>query len=254
MTVSHIVADLHTHTVASGHAYSTLKEMAEAAAAGGLAMLAITDHGLAMPGGPHEYYFANVALWPRQLAGVEILRGVEANIIDRDGRLDMPEYLLQHLDIVLAGFHDGTGYEKGSVEDNTRAMVNTLAHPYIDIIVHPGNPAYPVDLEKVVLAAKSYGKALEVNNNSLAFSRPGSHPRCLRLAQLARKHGVPLVLSSDAHIYTQVGQVETSWSLIRQARVDKELILNADAARLRSYLEQRHAEKNCRSPEVEVRS
>ncbi|MBC7345768.1 MAG: PHP domain-containing protein, partial [Clostridia bacterium] len=116
-----IVADLHTHTVASGHAFSTVKEMAEAAAQQGLHMLAITDHGLAMPGAPHKYYFENLTFCPRFMFGVEILRGVEANIIDYDGNLDMPPELLDRMDIVLAGFHDATGYKKGGIEENTKA-------------------------------------------------------------------------------------------------------------------------------------
>src|SRR5512146_3220126 len=52
-----IVADMHTHTIASGHAYSTVNELAHAAAAKGLAAMAITDHGPALPGGPHLYHF-----------------------------------------------------------------------------------------------------------------------------------------------------------------------------------------------------
>ena len=47
------IIDTHTHTVASGHAYSTLIENAKAASAKGLKALAVTDHGVAMPGGPH---------------------------------------------------------------------------------------------------------------------------------------------------------------------------------------------------------
>lgn len=56
-----LLADLHTHTVANGHAFSTVKEMAEAAAGRGLKMIGVTDHGINMPGGPHEYYFSTTA-------------------------------------------------------------------------------------------------------------------------------------------------------------------------------------------------
>ena len=72
-----ILMDLHTHTVASGHAYSTIMENAKAAAEKGLEGIAMTDHGPAMPGGAHLYHFWNLTALPQQIAGVRVLRGVE---------------------------------------------------------------------------------------------------------------------------------------------------------------------------------
>ncbi len=95
-------ADLHTHTVASGHAYSTVKELAEKAAVKGIKLLGITDHGLRMPGGPNAYYFSNLIELPDHMEGIEILRGVEANIIDHLGRIDMPKGILERLDLSAA--------------------------------------------------------------------------------------------------------------------------------------------------------
>ncbi|GFP38274.1 putative hydrolase, partial [Candidatus Hakubella thermalkaliphila] len=95
-----ILADLHVHTLASGHAYSTIEEIAAAAAAKQLEVVAITDHGPAMPGGPHEYYFGNLWVLPAEVGGVTILRGAEVNILEEHGRLDLPEVLLKQLDIV----------------------------------------------------------------------------------------------------------------------------------------------------------
>lgn len=57
------------------------------------------------------------------------------------------------------------GYESGAVEANTRAMIGAIRNPLVQIICHPGNPSFPVDIEKVVLAAKLSGKALEINNS-----------------------------------------------------------------------------------------
>ncbi|NPV91840.1 MAG: phosphatase [Firmicutes bacterium] len=228
-------ADLHTHTLASGHGYSTVKEMAEAASAAGLKMLAITDHGLSMPGAPHYYHFTNTINWPRYMAGVEVLKGVEANIIDTNGRLDTPEEVLKYLDLVLAGFHSETWYNGKTVEDNTRAMIAAIRNPYVHIIVHPGNPMYPVDLEKVVLAARSYGKALELNNNSFLV-RPGSSPRCYRLAKLARRHGVAVSINSDAHICYKVGDFETAVSMAQEAGIQSSQVLNSSAEEVRQFL------------------
>lgn len=229
-------ADLHLHTVASGHAYSTIREMAAAAAAKGLKLIAVTDHGLKMPGAPHEYYFNNLVALPRTMEGVEVLRGVEANIIDVDGRLDMPENLLANLDIVLAGFHAGTGFDGRSQEEYTRAAIAALQNPYVHILVHPGNPDFPVDIEKVVLAAKVNQKALEINNNSFLVSRQGSYPRCQLLAQLAKKHNAIVALNSDAHIYTSVGNIAQAWQVASNAGITPEQILNLSAARVKEYL------------------
>ncbi|MCL6636033.1 MAG: hypothetical protein K6T29_09775, partial [Peptococcaceae bacterium] len=194
------------------------------------------DHGINMPGGPHEYYFSQLLGLPRLIAGVEVLRGVEANIIDGTGNLDMPERLLSRLDLVLAGFHEGCGYEPGSVDANTGAMIGAINNPYVHIISHPGNPIFPVDMEKVVLAAKRAGKVLEINNNSFCLSRPGSAPRCRTFAELAKKHKVMLCVSSDAHIWYTVGQFQHALELLGQAGISSGLVLNSSIERTKNYL------------------
>ena len=234
-------ADLHTHTVASGHAYSTIKELAETAANRGLKMIGITDHGVNMPGGPHLYYFGNLNAIPRHMFGVEILRGVEANIIDYHGTLDMPVEILERLDLVLAGFHEGTGYESGSVEDNTRAMVKALKNPYVHVIVHPGNPKFPVDLEQIVLAAKKCGKVLEINNSSFSVSRAGSKPNCIQMARYVKEHQAKVVINSDSHIFTAVGRCEHALEVAHVAGLKPEQILNFSARNVNTYLARHRA-------------
>lgn len=229
-------ADLHTHTIASGHGYGTVREMAQAAAAQGLKMLAVTDHGLAMPGGPDYLYFYNLYVWPRWMEGVEVLRGVEANILDQSGRLDMPDEILDNLDLVLAGFHSGTGYQGQSVEENTRAMVAALRNPFVHIIVHPGNPHYPIDVETVVLAAKGYGKALELNSNSFTV-RPGSLSRCDLIARLAKRHQVLVSINSDAHTSYAVGDFTSALALAQKNEIDPELVLNTSAKKIHGFLD-----------------
>ena len=100
-----IRADLHTHTVASGHAYSTVEEIARAARKKGLKIVAITDHGPKMPDGPHNYYFYNLRALPEKMHGVRILKGVEANIISKNGQLDIDTALLASYEVVIASVH-----------------------------------------------------------------------------------------------------------------------------------------------------
>jgi putative hydrolase len=230
-------ADLHTHTVASGHAFSTLKEMVEQAALVGLKMMAITDHGLNMPGGPHQYYFSQVIGLPGEICGVEVLKGVEANIIDMDGNIDMPLGILKKLDLVLAGFHPDTGYRAGSVEQNTQALIAAIKNPFVHMISHPGDPEFPVDLEKVVLAAKMAGKALEINNSSFVTSRPGSPPRCTQMARLAARAGTLVAVNSDAHSCFAVGRFDHALEVVDKAGIKPDRVLNTSASLVKKYLQ-----------------
>lgn len=230
-------ADLHTHTLASGHAFSTLKEMVDQAGLLGLKMLAITDHGINMPGGPHVYYFSQILGLPREINGVQILRGVEANIVDVNGNLDMPVELLEKLDFVVAGFHTDTGYQAASMEQNTRAMIGAIQNPYVHLIAHPCNPEYPIDPERIVQAARGSGKALEINNSSLSLSRPGSAPRCSQLARLAAKTGTLLSINSDAHSCYAVGKVDQAMELALKAGVQPGQVLNTSARSVTEYVQ-----------------
>jgi putative hydrolase len=229
-------ADLHTHTIASD-GYSTVREMAEYAGQKGLKIIAITDHGLGMDGGPHINHFLNMGMWPRVMSNVKVLRGVEANILDSTGTVDMPEMLLKELDIVLAGFHEEAGYAGSSVEENTRAMIGAIGNPFVHIIVHPGNPQFPVDPEQIVAAAKHYGKALELNNKSFDF-RPGSSPNCNLIAKLAHRHKLTVAINSDAHLCYGIGECATAIALAEETGIDERYILNTSAESVVKFLAQ----------------
>ena len=75
-------ADLHTHTIASGHAYNSIREMAKSASEKGLEVLGITEHAPKMPGTCHRIYFQNLKVVPREMYGVQLLIGAEVNILD----------------------------------------------------------------------------------------------------------------------------------------------------------------------------
>jgi len=243
--------DTHCHTVASGHAYSTVVENARAAHAKGLKMIAITDHGPSMPGGPHAYHFGNLKVLPREIDGVLILRGIEANILDCDGTLDLPEKYLESLDIVLAGFHTHC-YPGGTVEENTRAAINAMKNPYVDVLVHPGNPEFPIDIDKVVEAAVELGVHIEINNSSLTVSRRGSEKNCLLIAKKAAKLGAKIAVGSDAHICFDVGSFEKALKLIEEVGIPEENILNTSAEKVLSYLKSKGKEipAACQGPEA----
>jgi putative hydrolase len=231
-----LVADLHVHTVASGHAYSTVLENARSAAEKGLELIAITDHGPAMPGGPHPNYFSNLRVLPRTLFGVEILKGAEVNIIDADGGIDLSPRHLKYLDVVLAGFH-GDCYPSCSVEENTRTLVNAIAGGQVDIIVHPGNPAFQIDVVQVVKAAIEHNVLLEINNSSLlGLSRKGSRENCILLANTAARLKAKVSLGSDAHFACLVGDLGAGVQLTQEAGLADEQIINISLEAIRDFL------------------
>lgn len=77
------LGDFHIHTVASNHAYSTIRDIVSQAKKKGLKYIGITDHGPSMLDGPHYYYFANLGIIPDIIDGVRVLKGIESNIIDQ---------------------------------------------------------------------------------------------------------------------------------------------------------------------------
>ena len=238
-----LIADLHVHTVASGHAYSTVAEIARVAADKGLSLIALTDHGPAMPGGPHAYHFSNQTAIPDILYGVRVLKGDEANVMDRRGRLDLDEFRLSKLDIVAVGLHTVCS-PYGSKKENTVMMVEAMQNPFVDVVVHPGNPEYPVDEETIVKAAVRYDVALEVNNSSLTVSRRGSLPHCEHIVSLAKTYGAKLIVGSDSHFCETVGEFSSAAALIDKHGISPEQVLNTSLEKVLAHLNRRTNHKN----------
>ena len=101
-----IVLDTHAHTIVSGHAYNTIREMAQMAKEKGLEAFALTEHAPQMPGTCHEFYFQNLHIVPREMYGVRLFMGVELNIMNEKGEVDLPESTVCQMDIELQVFMD----------------------------------------------------------------------------------------------------------------------------------------------------
>jgi len=232
-----LVVDTHTHTISSGHAYSTVQEMAKEASNNGIKMFAVTDHGPAMLGAPQLYHFANLKVIPKELYGVRIIRGVEANIIDYSGKLDMPDEYLARLEFVIASLHD-VCITPATVEQHTNALINALKNPYVDVVAHPGNPAFQVDIQKVVEAAKENGKLIEINNASFRV-RKGCEKNCREFAYRCKENGVRVVCGSDAHISFDVGVFEKVCKILEDVDMPEELVLNTSTEKMEEFLMER---------------
>ncbi|SHJ76784.1 phosphatase [Paramaledivibacter caminithermalis] len=233
------VLDTHTHTIASGHAYSTIHDYIEVAKKKKLELVAFTDHGPAMPGGPNIFYIGNQRVIPREIDGIEILRGVEANIMDFEGNIDIPDFYLERLDLVLASLHD-VCIQPGTREENTRAFIKVMNNRYVDIVAHPGNPRFPIDINEFVLAAKKNNKIIEINNSTFTNpGRSGSRDNCIMIARKAKEHGVFVVAGSDAHISFDVGSFQKSIEVFKLVEMPEELIMNTSKEKLKKYLKEK---------------
>ncbi|MGF1769883.1 phosphatase [Enterovibrio makurazakiensis] len=232
------IADTHTHTLASGHAYSTVIENAAAAAKAGLQYMCVTDHATSMPGAPHHWHFVNQRVLPSSLSGVRLLKGVEANIMNGDGELDMPIYVYGDLEWVNASLHEAV-FRSSDEQTHTQALINAMRSECVDAIAHVGNPSYPIDAEAVVREAARCGVAIELNNSSLNGSRQGSEPNCLAIAALAKELGAWVTTGSDAHFAHNVGDLVSVSELIHKVGLPKEQIITTDTALFEAFITKR---------------
>lgn len=233
------IADTHAHTLASGHAYSTIREMAAAGGKRGLKALALTEHAPEMPGTCQLYYFQNLDVIPREIHGIQVLFGAELNIMDSDGTLDLSEDVCSRLDIVLASIHPPCYGMEHTVKENTRAYIETMKKPYVNIIGHPDDGRFPVDYEAVVKAAKETKTLLEINNSSLrpnSFRSKGARENILAILELCRQHEVFVTTGSDAHVDVDVGNFSYIQEIVDYAGFPEELIVTTNFDVLKPYL------------------
>lgn len=232
------IADTHAHSLMSGHAYSTIREMAAAAKAKGLTAMALTEHAPKMPGTCGLYYFQNLDVVPRDMDGVRMLFGAEVNIMAPDGSIDLPENVCRDLDIVVASIHTPCYGLEHSKEENTQAYVEVMKKPYINIIGHPDDGRFPVDYETIVKAAKETGTLLELNNSSLrpASFRKGTHENLKEMLAYCKRYEVPVTTGSDAHVDVDAGNFCYVQEILKACDFPEELIVTTDWEKLKPYL------------------
>jgi len=229
-----IEADTHCHTVASTHAYSTVLEMAQYAALAGLKAIAITDHGPALPDGCHPWHFGNLRSLPQYINGVRVLHGVEANIVDFEGNIDIAVQYQRELDWVTASFHDAV-IAPSSIEQHTQAYLKLAENPHIDVIGHSGSENFKYDYERVIPVFKANNKLVEINSHSFGV-RAGAEENCRQIALLCKKHEVPVVVNSDAHSCFSVGDVKAALALLQDIGFPQELVVNQKLERLAQWI------------------
>lgn len=247
-----ILGDVHTHTLFSRHAYSTIQENVAAAADLGLEVLGSADHFSSMlfPDEPelrNYQYFTNVSVWPREWMGVTLLRACEADILTLDGGLygedvsvtkgisgsrfkrerSLFERVTMDLDYVAASVHNADFTEGASLAQTTRMYTAALENPKVFILGHTGRAGVPYDLDEVLTCAKEKHKLIEVNEHSLeGASGPRHRTVCSRIAQRCAELGVGICVNTDAHISASIGRFPLTNALLEEIHFPEELIVN----------------------------
>lgn len=235
------LSDMHTHSIASGHGTScTISEMAKSAARKGLKLLGITDHGPATMAAGTSSYFRSLTFSPKKRLGVELMYGIELNILDTQGNVDLEEDLLCRLDYAIASMH-AQNYRPGTREENTRAFLNVMKNPHVKILGHCDNPQYPVDYDAIAACAKERGVLLEVNEASLApyGYRGDTRPNNKELLRCCQKYQVPVILSSDSHGSEHIGDFTCAAGFVHEALFPESLIYNNQIPKLKMFLQTR---------------
>jgi len=239
-----IFADYHTHTLYS-HGKGTIRQNVDVAVKKGLKKIAITDHG---PG--HLTYGVRsrelvqmrkeIDELKKEYKNIEILLGVEANLISLDGDIDVTEDDIALLDILLVGFHNGAAprnlksagrlylrnyvskfifpMKKSCAEINTEAMIKAINRYKVDIVTHPG-AKIPYNIQKLARAAAERGTALEINSSHGFMT--------LEYVKMAMKENVNFVIGSDAHTPERVGDFAKAIKVAQDAGLDASRIINA---------------------------
>lgn len=230
------VADVHMHSVMSGHAFGTIRELAAEAATRGMKLIGVTEHGPGIPGTVDPIYFRNLADAPRLLYGVEMLYGSEVNVLS-GGRLSLDRRHLDCLDYAAAGIHRQCYEDEGRIK-NTDNVIQCMKDPKVRFISHPDDGNFPLDYTALVQGAKEYGVALEVNNSSL--KKPTMRPGCVEnyevMIPLCVEYAVPLIVNTDAHDPSAVGDFSYARALLERMKVPDALIVNNDLEKLKSFL------------------
>lgn len=233
-----IIADLHTHTIASTHAYSTINEMVKAASEKGLYAIAITDHGRAMPGSPREYYFESLKSIPQEMYGVRVLKGMEANIIDFDGNIDCNDTLANDLEWIVASMHSITLDGEPNVEKCTNAYLVLAKNKNINAIGHSGTTCYKYDYETVIPELAKNGVLIEINNSTFNYKKD-SMSNCVEIIKVCKKHKARIVVDTDSHFHTYVGNVGPTLQVLKELDFPKELVVNASVETMQKYMSEK---------------
>lgn len=228
--------DLHTHSVLSTHAFSTVTENIAEANKKGLKYYGLSEHQYDDKGvGCHHYATQNLDTIPSVINGTHFLRGLEFNI-QLDGSIDTSRLRKEHLDYGIASMHSYIYHDQG-IELNTNAYLKAMDNEFIKIMGHIDDGHYPCDYEKIIKKCKDVNKLIEINNSSLKplCNRINGKENYEIIIELCKKYEVPVIINSDAHICYDVGSYELAYDLLMKHNYPLDLILNFNEELILKY-------------------
>lgn len=235
-----VIADLHTHTLCASHAFHTALEMAAEAEKLGYRALALTDHAPSMPDSPHIWHFGNWNTMPRTIGNVTMLYGVEVNVMDTKGGLDLPDRMLATQDWVVASIHSPCIPGLLTEKEANRLWLGVAENPYVDCIGHSEQQHYRYDYDLVTKAFAKNNKVVELNGNSFLVRQDGI-PNMRALLKSCLKNGCRISLDTDAHSIRQLwDNMSALFGLVEEIGFPQELIVNASVENLVSELKRHH--------------
>jgi putative hydrolase len=201
----------------------------------GLCALAITDHGPALRGATPSTFFDRLS---NPVPGIRLLKGMESNIVNDKGEIDFPVKFLKYADIVLLGIH--TNLPAGMPKDHcTSLLLNALdKNPFVDIVTHPEDIAYPIDFDAVASFARERGIALELNNSKILYGRVGAEVT-LGFLEACKRNACGIVVDSDAHACGEIGLDSSVRPLLEEVGFPAGLIMNDSAGPAFDFIEER---------------
>lgn len=229
--------DLHTHSVLSTHAFSSLTENIAEANRKGLKYLGSSEHQFDDKGvGIHPFAAHNLKSVPENINGTRFLKGLEFNI-QLDGSIDTSSLKKSMLDYGIASLHSYVYHDQG-IELNTKAYLNALDNEHITIIGHIDDGRYPTDYKQVIEKCKKVHKLIEINNSSLKpdNGRVNSRENYVKVIELCKELKQPVIINSDAHICYDVGNYELAYNLLKELYFPNELIVNFNENLILEYI------------------
>lgn len=228
--------DLHVHTLFSDDAFNTVWEMIEEAEKKGVKMVAICDHGPAALGVSVDdpFHFSATRRRKRLKVGsVELVWGIEIDILDESGTLDpaIPQEVLEKQHLVIASLHRPKDLKPGMMQESinpAKAIVEAMRNPLVDVIGHPFLRSSNSDIEPIVEAAVEHKVALALNNSYLKqplYSKD-VYQRAVKMVKLLGKTEGKIFVGSDAHIAWELGGDEGIKSVLKEAGFGTKNVVN----------------------------
>ncbi len=227
------VADLHTHTNVSDHAFNDITQMIKKAKGIGLFALAITNHAPLICDGAHMWHFFNLTKLDDKLDDLFVLKGIEMNVADENGTMDFPNSEFERLsfDWVIASIHTDVIKKSLNVKQATQLWLNIANNPHVDMIGHSEIKAYKYDYDLVTKEFAKTNKVVELNANSVIV-RPGNEQNLYELTKACLKNNTKIAVNTDAHSIYAMGNYSNIPNLLKELNFPKELIVNSSVENL----------------------